>query len=145
MELTNIKKLIENYFDGNTSIEEEKALQKYFAQDKIAPELQLYKSMFQYFKEDTKATFDLDSLALPANHKKSKLVVMKWFAAAASIVLFAGIYIKQSQPKYSKAEKIAAYNEYKKAMYMLGGNINKGVAQVEVIETFEQTKNKVLK
>jgi len=145
MELTKIKNLIENYFDGNTSLEEEKALQKYFTQDEIAPEFEMYRSMFQYFEEDTKATFDLATLALPTNHKKSKLVVMKWFAAAASVVLFASIYLKQIQPKYTKAEKIAAYQEYKKAMYMLGGNINKGVAQVEVIETFEQTKNKVLK
>ena len=145
MELTKIKKLIANYFDGNTSIEEEKALQKYFAQDSIAPELQVYKSMFRYFDEATKTVFDLDTLALPTKHKKSKLVVMKWFAVAASIVLFVSIYIKQREPHYSEAEKIAAYQEYKKAMYMLGGNINKGIAQMEVIETFEKTKNKVLK
>ena len=144
MELTKIKKLIANYFDGNTSIEEEKALQKYFAQDNIAPELKIYQSMFRYFDEATKDKFDLATLALP-NDKKSKLVIMKWFAAAAVVVLFVSIYSKRSQPIYTKAEKIAAYKEYKKAMYLLGGNINKGIAHMEVIETYEQTKKKVLK
>lgn len=145
MELTHINNLIEKYFEGNTSLAEEKALQKYFSQDNIAPELLAYKPLFQYFEENKQAVFNVDTLVLPTTPKKSKLVVMKWFAVAASVVLLFGIYLQQATPKYSKAEQLAAYAQYKEAMYILGGNINKGVDQIAVIETFEQTKNRIIK
>ena len=145
MELTNIKKLIAKYFEGNTSLAEEKALQTYFTQDEIASELKAYQPLFSYFKEDSKQTFKLDALALPTTPKKSKVRVMKWFAVAASIVLLVSIYFQQKQPRYSKAEKMAAYHEYKKAMYLLGGEINKGVNELTVLKTFETTKNKIIK
>ncbi len=145
MELTNIKKLVTKYFEGNTSLAEEKALQTYFTQDEIASELKAYQPLFNYYKEDSKQTFTLDALAFSTTPKKSKIRVMKWFAVAASLVLLVSIYFQQKQPAYSKAEKMAAYHEYKKAMYLLGGEINKGVNELTVLETFETTKNKIIK
>ncbi len=145
MELANIKKIVEKYFDGNTSLEEEKALQKYFAQAHVPEELQAYQPLFQFFETNTDESFNMDTLVLPTTPKKSKLIIMSWFAAAASLVLLVSIYFQQSKPHYSKAEQIAAYMEYKKAMYLLGGEINKGVAQLAVIDTYEQTKNKIIK
>ena len=145
MELANIKKTLEKYFEGNTSLEEEKALQKYFTQAHIPAELKAYQSLFQYFETNANERFNIDTLVLPITPKKSKLVVMRWFAAAASVVLLVGIYFQQSQPNYSKTEQMAAYMEYKKAMYLLSGEINKGVAQIAVIDTYEQTKNKIIK
>lgn len=145
MELTNIKELVTKYFDGNTSVEEEKALQTYFAQDEIASELKAYKPLFTYYETASKQTFDLESLVLPSTTQKPKMRVMRWFAVAASLALLLSIYFQQKQPTYSKVEKMAAYQEYKKAMYLLGGEINKGVNQLAVIETFETTKNKIIK
>jgi hypothetical protein len=45
--IKNMKNLIENYFSGKTTQEEEQELFQYFSSEKIAPELLPYKTYFQ--------------------------------------------------------------------------------------------------
>jgi hypothetical protein len=54
MELTKIEILIEKYFQGETSIAEEKELRSYFSTSNVAPHLEQYKAMFGYFTEAKK-------------------------------------------------------------------------------------------
>lgn len=51
-EVSYIKLLLEQYFEGNTSIEEERILKAYFNQEAVAAELRSYQSLFQYFKQE---------------------------------------------------------------------------------------------
>lgn len=44
----NIQSLLDKYFEEKTSAAEEQTLRNYFAQDVIAPELEVYRSVFQY-------------------------------------------------------------------------------------------------
>ena len=52
MELHNIKQLLEKYFDGQTSIQEEKELKNYFSSKNIVSELMQYQDMFGYFSKE---------------------------------------------------------------------------------------------
>jgi len=49
MVLNNIEQLLEKYDNGETSLNEEQQLRDYFAQEEVAPHLESYKVMFQYF------------------------------------------------------------------------------------------------
>ena len=49
MNNTAIKYLIEQYFEGETSLQEEQQLRTYFQQGEVAEELKEYQPLFQYF------------------------------------------------------------------------------------------------
>ncbi|WP_235295793.1 hypothetical protein [Portibacter marinus] len=48
----NISKLLERYFEGETSLEEERSLKAYFACDEVAEEHQIYKDLFSFYAEE---------------------------------------------------------------------------------------------
>ena len=49
--ITNIYHLLENYFEGRTSAEEEKSIRHYFAHNSPDDDLKEYVSLFRYLKE----------------------------------------------------------------------------------------------
>jgi hypothetical protein len=50
MELANIEKLVEKYLNAETSLKEEQTLKHYFTNGNVAPHLQEYSYLFNYFK-----------------------------------------------------------------------------------------------
>ena len=56
---TEIKNLLECYFEGETSIEEERVLNAYFKSGAVAPEFRKYAPMFSYFESER--SIELDS------------------------------------------------------------------------------------
>lgn len=49
MEFNKIEDILEKYFQGETSIAEEKELKDYFSSPNVAQHLEQYKPMFGYF------------------------------------------------------------------------------------------------
>ncbi len=56
---TEIKDLLECFFEGETSIEEERVLHVYFKSGEVAPEFRKYAPMFSYFESER--SIELDS------------------------------------------------------------------------------------
>ncbi|HFB99837.1 MAG TPA: pyruvate ferredoxin oxidoreductase, partial [Phaeodactylibacter sp.] len=52
MDYKNISQLLEKYWEGETSLQEENTLKQYFNQENVAQELQEYQPLFQFFKEE---------------------------------------------------------------------------------------------
>ena len=50
--MNNIKILIEEYFEGLTSLDEEQKLRDYFQQENVPQDLEMYKPLFQYFASE---------------------------------------------------------------------------------------------
>ncbi|NER11973.1 hypothetical protein GWK08_00840 [Leptobacterium flavescens] len=141
MELANIEKLLEKYFEAKTTIAEEKALQTYFSQDEVAPHLEDYKPMFDYFSVAKEEQFTRHVPLKP--ERKS---IYKWISVAAAAVLILGVYFSQSpigvqpdQPSYTEAELKTA----EKALAMLSINLNRGVEKVEHLDNFNKGAVKV--
>ncbi len=143
MEYNNIESLLKKYFDGETSIDQEKQLTNYFSSENVAQHLQQYQSMFKYFKNEKKATFKKE-IVLKSNRN------LAWFSIAASIILLAGIgtfYLmknKQANPEEGlgtyKTPEIA-FVETQKALQMLSSNVNVGINSVTYIKEYQNTKN----
>lgn len=52
-----IKQLLNKYFEGETSLEEERVLKVYFNGNEVANELKAYQGLFQFFKIEKEVVF----------------------------------------------------------------------------------------
>ncbi|MDR1882496.1 MAG: hypothetical protein LBR26_06900 [Prevotella sp.] len=77
--MNDIDKILERYFDGETSTEEEKILRQYFRRPKIEERHKMYAPMFNFFSEERKKA--------GMERKKKKMPVYAWISIAASILL----------------------------------------------------------
>ena len=141
MELKQVHELIERYFEGETSLKEEMALEAYFSKANIDHSLAQYAP---YFKTILQQRNERSSKNFMPNYasKFSRWKVVS--AIAASFVV--GFFVFQQtvfihQPT---AEEIA-FEEFKLNMYLVAEHLNKGKQGVAYMETFNQTTDKYLK
>lgn len=148
MELRTIEKLLEKYFDAETTLAEEQLLKEYFASEGVAPQFAHYRPMFGYYTaQGAEETF---TRPLPL---RRKVAYHKWFSVAASVVLLAGIVTvyhlngndatQQELGTYDNPEE--AFRETQKALNMLSVNVNKGVKSVHYIGEYEKARRSVFK
>jgi hypothetical protein len=144
MELANIEKLVEKYENAETTLQEEAILKNYFTKEDVAPHLQEYSYMFNYFataKEDTYTK------TIKLEPKKSKKRNFKWLSVAASVMLLFSVFIGKNQyeehQQRKKAEKI--YADLTNGLKLLSTNLKKGEQAVTTLYTYENKVNKALK
>lgn len=111
MVLNSIEKLLEKYDNGETSLKEEQQLKDYFAQDQVAPHLESYRVMFQYFNTTKQELYTKD---VPLKPKKN--YVYQWISVAAVAVLMLGIFIPNMLGDDSRT--LASYSEEEQEMYL---------------------------
>lgn len=140
MELHNIEKLIEKYLEAETSITEEKELRNYFSSSNVAPHLEQYKYLFQYF---TIAQNETSSKSVTLKPRK---INFKWLTVAASLVLAFGFYtFNNVKSSTQEEEALLAYYQTKKALQLVSSNFNIGAQKVGYLNEFEKTKNQIFK
>ena len=83
--MNKIENLLEKYFEGKTSLKEEKLLRKYFLRDDIPEHLRVYKPIFGFFSEE----HQLKKLKNKKFVVRNKVMTVRIFAGiAASLLLF---------------------------------------------------------
>ena len=145
MELRQIEILLEKYFEGETTIQEERELKAYFSSSEVASHLESYKPMFTNFQKQKEIQF---TKTLPLQPRKQNNV--KWIGVAASLVALFGTLLyfnSQSDSEdlgtFSSPEE--AFVETQKALNMVSAEVNKGVKSIEVLNEYEQTKKTIFK
>lgn len=146
MELDKIDKLMEAYFEGTTSLEDEAILMDYFNNHIVADHLLQYKPIFVGLsaarKERSSRDFKLEETT------SSKTIKTWWYAAAGMVVVAVGIgSLFLSQPQLSQEEKeaLVAFENSKTAMILLSEKLNKGTHQLSYMNQFDIAKDKVWK
>lgn len=151
MELNKTEILLEKYFEGQSSIEEEKELQKYFASVNIAPHLKQYAPLFGYFSHAAVQELKQE-IKVPPRIQDKKRTTNLWLSIAASIVVMlgAGIYVyfdraspSQDLGTYDNPE--VAMRETQRALAMLSSHVNVGIESVIVLEQYEDSKDLIFK
>ncbi|WP_442846020.1 hypothetical protein [Leeuwenhoekiella sp. H156] len=145
MELDKIENLLQLYFEGETSLEQEAQLQNYFTSDKVAAHLEEYKPLFAAFAVAREGSFNR-TLELPEDKPKRY-----WIPIAASILLCVGLFLtfnKQSASEQDlgtyKDPEVAALKT-KQALFMMGNFVNKSTGNLNKLDAFEETTNQILK
>ena len=140
MELANIEKLIEKYENAETSLQEETTLRNYFTGGNVAPHLQEYEYMFNYFAISKDETY---TKTIKLEPKKSKKRNLKWLSVAASIVLLFSVFIGKNE--YDRYQAKKQFAQISKGLMLLSSNLQKGEQAVATLYTYENTVNKILK
>jgi hypothetical protein len=138
MELDNIEKLLEKYFEATTTVAEEETLRTYFSQESVATHLEQYAPMFQYFSNAKKERF---TKQVPLKPRKR---LYGWISAAAAVIICAGLFFNQPEGSLESEftqEEIASAQA---ALALLGDNFSKGTQQISHLEEFEKNTNKFL-
>lgn len=139
MELDNIEKLIEKYFEATTTVAEEETLRNYFSQESVAPHLVRYKPVFNYFSDVREERYT-KQVQLKLKPRRNRY---RWISAAAVTVLALGIYFGNEHQKKRQVEY--AYRETKKAFELLIENFSRGTEKVAYLQEFETAKQKIYK
>jgi hypothetical protein len=148
MEFSKIEILVEKYFQGETSIAEEKELRSYFSTQNVAPHLEQYKAMFGFFTQAKQQEF---TKKIPLQTKKSKIM---WLSIAATIAVVFGLstfYILNNNATVNQDQlgtydsPEVAYIETQKALALISSNVNIGMKSVMYVQEYEAAKNRVFK
>lgn len=147
MDLQTIEILLEKYFEGTTSIAEEKQLKAYFSSQDVAPNLEHYRSLFGYFKTEKEIEFDKKLPLQPSIQP-----TVKWMGIAASFVFLFGtawFFLNENSNStkdlgtFESPEE--AFQATHEALQLLSGEVNQGVAGIAVLKQYEQTKRTIFK
>ena len=126
-EIATIERLLEQYFEGETTEAEEEQLKIYFRSERIAPQFRQYKPMFNFFEKENKIVFEGDvTNKIPNRHLNSRQTEQKTakgfsilrggtflrWAAAAVFILAVGYTVFQntSDTPQKSAEKYFVQN-----------------------------------
>lgn len=104
MKKMDIDKLLESYFEGETSLEEEKQIRDFFTHtpvEKIPFALRQYAPLFGYFEEEGKRM---------KKSASSSGMALKWYYVAASVAVAAaiiiGVVLTVSKPTITVVEPV---------------------------------------
>lgn len=134
MVLNNIEELLEKYENGETSIKEEQQLKHYFSQETVAPHLEVYQPMFNYFSSSKQERFTKDVPLTKNNLKRRRRISYRWISVAAVAVLMLGFYLGKSVDNTNDLgtynDPQIAFEEVSKSLEMISKSFNKGASTV---------------
>jgi hypothetical protein len=156
MELYKVEALLEKYFDGETSIAEEKQLQDYFSKQQVAPHLEKYTALFNHFAVAKEQQFEqeIPVLQIQKDESRNQKRNLSWISIAASVVILMGIgtYVFYNSEQVNNSKDLGTYDdpevafkETQKALSQLSKNVNVGIESVKYVEEYQIAKNKVFR
>jgi len=148
-----ISRLLEKYYNGETSLAEERRLKEYFAARQAGPELEAEQAQFAWLAEEAgkePETGEIDRRVIKEISGHDGLLGRilerrQWFYAtaglAASILILLAIFVKfdpfpkKIQDTYKDPE--VAYNEAKKVLLFVSGKLNQGTDRLKPIAAYD--------
>ncbi len=160
MELTTIRELVDKYWNGETSLEEEAQLQRYFQEEEAPADLKKEAALFRYYQSNTRfrtldERFD-EQLTQRIEQKQAK---QRWLAyqpllriaAAVVLVILAAVlfrteWIGETNPVAAEdtyEDPRLAYEQTKEALLLVSSLMNEGTQHIQELETFSEAQETV--
>lgn len=136
-----IEKLIKKYFEGNTSLEEEKKLKSFFTQDSIPQELERYRQYFNLLdKEKSVSIKGVDFHPPTPKSRFYHLNSLRNWSVAAVIVLLVGLglFLDRQRTQPDQQEVDMAFEKTKYALSYAGYWFSKGMAETGELNYFQK-------
>jgi hypothetical protein len=160
MNLKEIEELLEKFYEGGTTLAEERQLRDYFTNDAVPPHLSEHVGLFRYYttagKEELPDTefenrflYKIEESPVIPLYSKRRSVFFITGIAAAVLILVGMIFtfrndIIRPLSKNTVNNEIA-YQQAKNALVMLSANFNTGLDQVQKLENFQKGMKEVQK
>ena len=145
MDYNNIRKLLDKYWEGESSIEEESQLRSFFSGEDIPEDLKPYQPLFQFFQleQDKNLNVDFDQRLIqelkssekpPAKVRSLPYYLMR--VAAVGILLISIYFVGQqwsdgSYNTVAETEEMTpeeVYAQTKEALLLVSAKLNKGTS-----------------
>lgn len=153
MNLQKIEQLLEKFFNGETSLEEEKLLRKFFSSGEVPPKWQGIADYFAFLREERslsldQADFDSRIEENIGESRISRLMDLRrpwiyWAAGvAASILVLVAVFVKfdpfpgKIANTYDNPQ--VAYVQAKKILGFISSKMSKGTENLQTIEKFSE-------
>jgi len=128
MDYKNINKIINKYFEAETSLQEENLLKEYFMSDNIVSEHIQYKPLFLFYEEEAKqlipTPIQIDRFRKKRNYKLATAAVL-----ILGIGFFSILFKEQTLHKNQLANKESKKEIYKEVK-KYSSDLNKGIRQI---------------
>jgi hypothetical protein len=144
MEYSKIKDLLDLYFKGNTTLDQEMSLRTYFNSEGVDDHLKPYTVLFNTFDKAAQDVFK-GSLQIPEKTRFNQKWLLKLAAVMISIIGVAGFMFSANSKAIQEREALAALKQSKDAMYLMASQFNKATKTLSLVDQFQETKNKYLK
>ena len=158
MNTTEIEKLIEKYFEGQTSLAEENRIREFFNHRQVPPHLASYADLFRYYEAAGKEVisnpdFDRELMSkltgprvISLTPQRKKLYYIT--SIAATILLLCGLIFTfradifknpgNQVLKDTYSDPAMAYTEVKKTLLLVSLNLNTGMEKVQNFQSFQK-------
>ncbi|RZS93501.1 hypothetical protein [Aquimarina brevivitae] len=145
MELARIEKLLDKYFEGETTISEEKELKVYFTGETVPSHLEKYKDLFGYFSAQSNVVATRATTLPKANNLR---FLYPFIGVAASVAIVLGVFFynpntTEATGTYEDPE--VALQKTKEVLNLVAQYMNEGKKDLVYLNEFENTTNKLLK
>lgn len=157
MEYNKVRELLERYWEGESSLEDEALLRSFFAVEHsdLPADLLEAQPMFRYFNEEANRELPvLPELELPLVIKVRPLDHWMKYAAIFLIAVGLGYAARQFQLKQHRMDIVLgekdtyddpqkAFAATQKALQLLAKNLNKGTTKVQKLSYFNEATEKI--
>jgi hypothetical protein len=153
-----IKQLLERYYEGKSTLEEEHTLKNFFSQENIPEHLTCEKEIFRYYIQSSEVPepssgFEnsiisaLDSVDERSERLKRRRIFGVLTGIAAGILILTGTYfyfVNKSEPRDTYSDPELAYAETMKILYNVSERLNQGTRALGQINELQNETRKSL-
>jgi hypothetical protein len=144
-----IKRLLEKYYSGESSLEEELVLRNYFGKPDVSEELTNEKAIFRYYQDlseipepsvgfEDRIVSAVEGIDNKSVRFKNRRIFGMIAGIAATILIITGSYfffINRSGPAETFSDPEIAYAETIKILYAVSSRLNQGTKELERINS----------
>jgi hypothetical protein len=159
MNADRLNRLLDKYYSGGSSSEEELELFKYFSGDNIPEGFEAEREIFGYYKEqgsipepsknfEDRILFAIDTSIKKQNSIKYRNSLVAVLSAAAGLLLLFGSYfffIHQAEPEDTFNDPKIAYTETMKILVNISAKMNHGTGTLEPVGKLSTATNNSFK
>lgn len=150
MDLIHVKKLLEKYNKGETSLAEERQISNFFLKEDVPSDLQTEKNRFTFFhlaqQEHTNKDFSIPFGPDKEFKTSGRVLSMKRYYSvitglAASLLLFIGLHVYMNPQNQAISENPElAYLQTKKALLLISEKLNKGTEDLNQLARLNEAQ-----
>jgi len=166
MNIKEIEVLLERYFEGETTLAEEKLLKEFFSADEVPEHFRQHQPLFRYFSDEASLTIDNEEQEKVLMRRISRfetevsgsgmqpvqkrMYYLSGIAAGLLILIglvftFKSELLKKHFPGKENASSELAYSQTKQALLLVSVGLNTGLDEVQRFTTLNTAMEQIQK